>query len=339
MFQNHNIEMYRNIVLLFLAMLPTVSIAAEPDNFELLLDSSYQQYKIDENTIFLYKEPKSFEFVTNVPGNFIDFYDRGFSSDLWQEYTIITGSTVLLWYYDQDILDKSQQWGRDLGLGNSDKTTSYISIGDLPIFRGPSDWGSAMYFIGDGWTHIGFSLGFYAYGLIDNDNRALQTASQIAQGMLTTGVATQVLKHITGRQSPYVSTEKRGKWDLFPDQVEYHKHVSSHDAFPSGHIATAMMTVTVIAENYPEYTYIRPVGYTLMSLLMYQMMNNGVHWASDYPLGIAIGYLMGKIASDNGRKIVKLNNVQNQTWFDKIQVTPSINLLGGMSINLTYPLY
>ncbi len=333
------LEMYKNILLFLLYLLPISLFAQKHEDSSLLSDSTYQQYKIDENTVLLYKEPKSFEFITNVPGDYIDFYHRGFSWDLWPEYSIITGSTVLLWYYDQDLLDKSQELGRDLGLGNTDKTTAYISIGDLPIFRGPSDWGSAMYFIGDGWTHLGFSLGFYTYGLIDDDNRALQTASQIAQGMLTTGIATQVLKHITGRQSPYVSTEKRGKWDLFPDQIEYHKHVSSYDAFPSGHIATAMMTLTVIAENYPEYTYIRPVGYTLMTLLMYQMMNNGVHWASDYPLGIALGYLMGKIAVDNGRKIVKLNDVQDQTWFDKIQVTPSINLMGGLSLNLTYPLY
>jgi membrane-associated phospholipid phosphatase len=331
--------MYKYILLLSFIFSAGFLSAQDAANQALLADSSYQQYKIDENTIMLYQEPKTFEFITNTPGNFIDFYNRGFSCDLWQEYALITGSTALLWYFDQDLLDKSQQLGRDLGLGNRDNTSTYISIGDLPIFRGPSDWGSAMYFIGDGWTHLGFSLGFYAYGLIDDDNRALQTASQIAQGMLTTGIATQVLKHLTGRQSPYVSTEKRGRWDLFPDQVEYHKHVSSYDAFPSGHIATAMMTLTVIAENYPEYTYIRPVGYTLMTLLMYQMMNNGVHWASDYPLGIAIGYLMGKIAVDNGRKIVKLNDVQDQTWFDKIQVSPSVNLQGGLSINLTYPLY
>ncbi len=331
--------MYKYILLLYFIFSAGTVLAQESGNRSLLADSSYQQYKIDDNTIMLYQEPKTFEFITNTPGNFIDFYNRGFSCDLWQEYALITGSTALLWYFDQDLLDKSQQLGRDLGLGNRDNTSTYISIGDLPIFRGPSDWGSAMYFIGDGWTHLGFSLGFYAYGLIDDDNRALQTASQIAQGMLTTGIATQVLKHLTGRQSPYVSTEKRGRWDLFPNQVEYHKHVSSYDAFPSGHIATAMMTLTVIAENYPEYTYIRPVGYTLMTLLMYQMMNNGVHWASDYPLGIAIGYLMGKIAVDNGRKIVKLNDVQDQTWFDKIQVSPSVNLQGGLSINLTYPLY
>ena len=62
-----------------------------------------------------------------------------------------------------------------------------------------------------------------------------------------------------------------------------------------------MATVTVIAENYPEYHFIRPVGYGLMGVLGYAMLNNGVHWASDYPLGIALGYGFAKIAVRNGR--------------------------------------
>ena len=38
-----------------------------------------------------------------------------------------------------------------------------------------------------------------------------------------------------------------------------------------------------------------------MGLLGYSMLNNGVHWASDYPLGIALGYAFGKLAVRNGR--------------------------------------
>ena len=48
--------------------------------------------------------------------------------------------------------------------------------------------------------------------------------------------------------------------------------------------------------------YIQPVGYTLMSLLGFQMLNNGVHWASDYPLALALGYGFGKIAVNGGRR-------------------------------------
>ena len=40
------------------------------------------------------------------------------------------------------------------------------------------------------------------------------------------------------------------------------------------------------------------------------MMNNGVHWASDYPLGLGIGYMVGKaITSNSGNRIKKTASV------------------------------
>jgi hypothetical protein len=69
-------------------------------------------------------------------------------------------------------------------------------------------------------------------------------------------------------------------------------------------MATAMVTVTVLAEDFPEYRLIRPIGYGLMGLLGFQMMNNDVHWASDYPLAIAIGYGLGKAAVARGRTVL-----------------------------------
>ena len=41
-------------------------------------------------------------------------------------------------------------------------------------------------------------------------------------------------------------------------EVEYHKNVAKHDAFPSGHLAAAMASVTVMSTNYPEYRAIKP---------------------------------------------------------------------------------
>jgi hypothetical protein len=46
-----------------------------------------------------------------------------------------------------------------------------------------------------------------------------------------------------------------------------------------------------------------------MGLLSFQMMNNGVHWASDYPLALAIGYGLGKVAVSHGRKVVSAGDV------------------------------
>jgi len=53
----------------------------------------------------------------------------------------------------------------------------------------------------------------------------------------------------------------------------------------------------VIGENYPEIKWIKPLGYTLTGLLGISMVNTGIHWYSDYPLAIVLGYAFGMIAA------------------------------------------
>lgn len=152
-------------------------------------------------------------------------------------------------------------------------------------------------YMGDGRPQFGLAGAFAVWGFVADDARSLRTASQLVEAILATGVVIQVLKHTTGRESPLVSTAPGGIWRFFPNQIEYHKHVPHYDAYPSGHIATAMATVTVVAENYPEWAWVRPVGYPIVALIGIAMANTGIHWYSDYPLGIALGYSFGMIAS------------------------------------------
>ncbi len=152
-------------------------------------------------------------------------------------------------------------------------------------------------YLGDGRPQFGLAAGFAAYGFAFRDMRALRTASQIVEVILACGTVVQVLKHVTGRESPFVSTREGGRWVFFPNQIEYHKHVPHFDAYPSGHIATALATVTVVAENYPEWAWVRPVGYPIVALIGIAMGNTGIHWYSDYPLGLSLGYVFGMIAA------------------------------------------
>jgi membrane-associated phospholipid phosphatase len=230
-------------------------------------------------------------------------------------------------------LDRGQELGDKLHLSHSSnqKTIFQLSvpIGDKHLnfpFNIPYDANTMMYFLGDGITHFSIAGGFWAYGAIKDDSRARQTASQLAESILTTGICVQILKHVTGRESPYASTAPGGIWRFFPNQVEYANNVPHFDAFPSGHLATAMATVTVIAENYPEYRFIKPVGYSLMGLLSFAMVNNGVHWISDYPLALAMGYTFAKIAVVKGRTKVQKSNedYEDDGIYEgkKIELTP-----------------
>ena len=118
------------------------------------------------------------------------------------------------------------------------------------------------------------------------------------------GVSTQIVKRITGRQSPSEANARGGNWHFFPSFSEFQQHTPNYDAFPSGHLATLMSSLTIFAENYPEKRWIKPVGYSLTGLVALSMINNKVHWASDYPLALAMGYLCAKQVSKRSRKML-----------------------------------
>jgi membrane-associated PAP2 superfamily phosphatase len=180
-------------------------------------------------------------------------------------------------------------------------------------------WSDIFVQVGDGRTQFGLA-GIYAiYGFIASDNRALTTGSQITEAVLASGAVVQLLKHITGRQSPFVSTRTGGRWDFFPNQINYLKHVPSYDAFPSGHVTTTLATVIVIAENYPDVKWIKPLGYTMTGLLAISMVNTGIHWYSDYPLAVVLGYSFGMIAAHPGG----LSNVLFGQAGKQIQISPT----------------
>lgn len=151
--------------------------------------------------------------------------------------------------------------------------------------------------LGDGRLHLAIAGVFAGYGWLADDSRALRTASQTVEAFLATGLTVQLLKRVTGRESPASATHHSGRWKFCPNLKQYNKHQSSYYAFPSGHISTAMATLTVVAENYPQERWIRPVGYALTGALGVGLVAKGMHWYSDLPLGVGIGYLFGKVVA------------------------------------------
>ncbi|MBI3787701.1 MAG: phosphatase PAP2 family protein, partial [Ignavibacteriales bacterium] len=168
-----------------------------------------------------------------------------------------------------------------------------------------------MVALGDGSLHFGIAGTFAAYGFLAGDNRALRTASQTVEAVLATGIVVQALKRVTGRESPIASSRHRGRWKFFPNLKKYHENEPAYYAFPSGHISTAMATLTVISENYPEQRWIKPVGYSMVGLLGVGLVAKGMHWYSDLPLGIALGYMLVKtISTPEGIEVAKTTGVK-----------------------------
>ncbi len=266
----------------------------------LLLFSNYSYAEISISDQF--EKPGPFDFVTDFPRSLKEGWEFSFNTKaatIWTWGGVIA-SSVVFYVYDEKIYKHAKILGNKLGLGNDDHTKPMVTVGSVNIFRGPTDFGSTMYFIGDGWLQTSIAASFAITGAMTSDNRALQTGSQIMNSLVTASIPTQFLKRATGREDPNRASRYRGRWRPF--SPNYSKDVSAYDAVPSGHLMAATSTFTVIDSNYPEYrSVIRPVGFTLLTLLSFQMVNIGVHWISDYPLGLAFGYVFGKVASSHSK--------------------------------------
>lgn len=207
------------------------------------------------------------------------------------------GLTAALIPADPVLLKHGRRMGENVGF-SEDHT--YHNLGPLKIV--PGDGGSFLYFMGNGTTFILIGTGLATYGLITNDYRAISTSVQLMQSILMSGIVAQSLKRITGRESPFITTSngrENSLWQFFPSFSAYQKNTSAYDAMPSGHLTTGVAAWVILAENYPEKKWIKPVGITLMGLMSFEMVQSGVHWASDYPVAILLGYLIGKNIAKN----------------------------------------
>jgi hypothetical protein len=299
------------------------------DSASNLLSTGAMLYQINDSLTFLYQRPVPFSFVPHAALDIWYGTKKSFARDNLINMAALTVGTIALIIVDQEIIDGAQQFGRYIEVAETNNQKNISPLSSAPVYV-PTDLPSGLYYIGDGMTEIAVNGGFYLYGLITHDKRALTTASELSEGLVAMGITTQVLKHLTGRQCPFTETQARGRWNWLPNQFEYSKGVPHYDAFPSGHLATAMMTVTIISSNYPEKWFIKPIGYTLMTLCGLQMLNNGVHWASDYPMAIALGYSFGKMAVKRNRYIVSdpenLHASASSYGYRKQQVIQSIEV-------------
>jgi hypothetical protein len=262
--------------------------------------------EVNSKTIHLYQKPKPFAFVTNLPKDVWGVAKSPFEKNGWIGFLAVAGSSALLIHFDQPLLDAVTKGCSKIHLQaeTNYKTLITIKTGkeDIKIFKIPKNFNSAFYSLGEGWIGVAIGGGFWLQGKLSGNYRSLQTSSDLMEGFLSTAVLTELIKHATGRQSPFASTEPGGKWTPFPSFGNFQHNTPNYDAFPSGHLATMMTTVTILADNYPENKWIKPIGYTLMGLTSLAMMNTQVHWAGDYPLALAIGYLNGKIITGRHKK-------------------------------------
>ena len=268
--------------------LPAMPVyAAGPDDVPPDQDAPVYEEKLPALTI-----------VTELPGTAVDSLKSAFSKDAIPGWALILATTGITFHYDEDLLQGAQATGRRWGLSNEDHTKTVLGAGEINLLRLPTDAASGLYFLGDGWTDFVAAGAFLATGYFSDYSRPWNTGIQLVHGMTLSAVVVQGAKRAFGRETANEQTEPGGKWRPFPSSDAYTHNTAMYDAMPSGHVMTTTLVFTIIRENYPEYDHwLFPLELGYLTVLGFAMLNNGVHWASDYPLGAGMGYVMGKAST------------------------------------------
>jgi membrane-associated phospholipid phosphatase len=136
--------------------------------------------------------------------------------------------------------------------------------------------------------------GFLTFGIFGN-RRALRTAYQIGEGIISSGLIVQVLKHATGRQSPFKATTRTGRWRVLSHFKDYAHNTQEFDAMPSGHLQSLSTAFFIIMDNYPEQKWIPYLMYPGLAWVSMGLVSTGIHWWSDLPIALALSYSMSKV--------------------------------------------
>lgn len=295
----------RSCTFIYLSLLYTQLLSAQDSSNINNFTSAEGKKIIYKNDTLLFEKPNLLRNLGYVPTDLWQVFKYPFQGKNWIGLGVVAVGTIILIVKDQDIIDGVKKISYNIGLKPETEFHIIWKAGNTKILKSPKNINSALYQVGEGGTSMVVAGGIWIYGKITKDRRAINTAYDLAETFVAMGVGSQVIKRSTGRESPFMATRPGGRWNLFPSFGSYQNNTSAYDAFPSGHLATMMATVTVLSFNYPEKKWIKPIGYSLIGLSAWAMMNTEVHWAGDYPLAIAMGYLSGKITAWRHRKNIR----------------------------------
>jgi len=166
-------------------------------------------------------------------------------------------------------------------------------------------------------SEFGSNYGVYsvvASGLISaafKTEKGVQTSLLATQAMITSGLWTQIIKQLTGRERPkasYIFSQvEGGRWhgplSRFLGESADNRSGFSFDAFPSGHTATAFSIATVFATQYSDHKAVPVLFYSAATLVGISRLTEHEHWGSDVFVGALLGYLSGKQVVKHYNKI------------------------------------
>ena len=207
-----------------------------------------------------------------------------------------------------------------------------------------SSFSSAITEFGGMYGYLG--VGFFSLlSLFSGSKSSQETSMLLGEALITSGVWTRLGKFFTGRERPsaayfHLNNHQRGIWSGPLRQLHHHPGamISTYDAFPSGHTATAFAIATVVSERYSDNKYLSLISYSLAACIGLSRLTEHAHWASDIFAGACVGYLCGHSvieynsteqiqSSEKAENIeVKKGSTRPQFFFTTVNYAPSIGV-------------
>jgi membrane-associated phospholipid phosphatase len=144
---------------------------------------------------------------------------------------------------------------------------------------------------------IPFATGgsLFAYGKFGKDDRAVAASFAVLQSSLVAFLYNSLLKAITGRPNP--------DWQHHSDMKALSRTFrlgfmrgGVFWGWPSGHTSSTMAVVSALTNFYPEKTWLKIAGYSLVAYMMYgvsSLHRGGMHWFSDAVAAALMSYAIG----------------------------------------------
>jgi membrane-associated phospholipid phosphatase len=185
----------------------------------------------------------------------------------WITAGAVTGTTILAYVFDDEI--------REFFQNNQTQALDQAS----KYFFDP---------LGAGYVTIPLAGGFYLYGLIADDQRAVRAGLTGVKAIVITAVFTYAIKYATQRHRPYQDSPPNPRiWE-----GPFGNYQST--SFPSGHSSLVFAAAAVFASEYKDKIWVPVLSYSLASLAAISRVYDDQHWASDVIFGSALGFVIGK---------------------------------------------
>lgn len=136
----------------------------------------------------------------------------------------------------------------------------------------------------------------YVGGLAAGSSGTARLGLTLTEGVVLAASLNGIVKGFAGRALPNAPSRDPGQFSFGRG---FHDGNGPFVSFPSGHTAASFAAAAVLSEeattwSSPASRYVAPAAYTAATLVAVSRLYENVHWASDLPIGAAIGIWSGR---------------------------------------------